>query len=86
MSEVRSLFSFSNKRKMNVIGWRCRQRQPASQVAFFSVRANKFTKWKTGFSNFYGLTKKFIYIESGQEKLVKEKLIEKNLFVLHTIK
>ena len=37
--------------KTNVIGWRCRQcLSPANQVAFFSVRANKFAKWKTGFS------------------------------------
>ena len=26
------------------------ERLPANQIAFFSVRANKFAKWKTGFS------------------------------------
>ena len=42
-------FFRANKQKANVIGWWCRQcLSPANQVAFFSVRANKFAKWKTG--------------------------------------
>ena len=43
-------FVRANRQKANVIGWWCRQcLSPANQIAFFSVRANKFTKWKTGF-------------------------------------
>ncbi len=42
-------FVRANKQKANVIGWWCRQcLSPANQVAFFSVRANKIAKWKTG--------------------------------------
>ena len=42
-------FVRANKQKANVIGWWWRQcLSPANQVAFFSVRANKFAKWKTG--------------------------------------
>jgi hypothetical protein len=41
---------------VNVIGWWCRQRLlPANQVAFFSVRSNKWAQWKTGLS-FYSST------------------------------
>ncbi len=41
-------FVRANKQKANMIGWWCRQcLSPANQVAFFSVRANKFAKWKT---------------------------------------
>ena len=44
-------FFRANKQKANVIGWCGNQcLSPANQVAFFSVRANKFAKWKTGLS------------------------------------
>ena len=44
-------FGKCNHSILKVIGWWCRQcLSPANQVAFFSVLANKFAWWKTGFT------------------------------------
>ncbi len=61
----RGEFVRANKQKANVIGWRCRQcLSPANQVAFFSVRANKFAKWKTGFT-FHGMPEAIVIQAKG---------------------
>ncbi len=42
-------FVRANREKSNLIGWRqTLTTSPANHIRFLLVRANKFTKWKTG--------------------------------------
>ena len=48
-------FVRANREKSNLIGWRqTLTSSPANHIRFLLVRANKFTKWKTGLIRGFG--------------------------------
>ncbi len=70
-------FVRANKQKANVIGWWWRQcLSPANQVASFSVRANKFAKWKTGLKGYVQVCSIPVYYMDKGILLATKTLVE----------